>query len=48
MSSVGYPLTKEDYPKSLKLLESITSDPGCEPFLMPVEWECKSNYSHNL
>ena len=41
MNAPGYPLTKEDFPKSVKLLESIEADPGCEPFLMPVQWEGK-------
>ena len=30
---------KEDYPKCTKLLENIEADPGCDPFLLPVEWE---------
>jgi hypothetical protein len=34
-------LTKEDYLKCSKLLESIESDPGCEPFMFPVDWESK-------
>lgn len=36
---MSYPLTKEDYPKTIKLLESIGMDPNCEPFLTPVAWE---------
>ena len=38
---MSYPLTKEDYPKTIKLLESIGMDPNCEPFLTPVAWEGK-------
>ena len=41
MNSAGYPLIKEDYHKSQKLIESIEADPNCEPFLVPVEWQCK-------
>jgi hypothetical protein len=40
---MSYPLTKEDYPKTIKLLESIGMDPNCEPFLTPVAWEGKFN-----
>ena len=41
MTTAGYPLQKEDFPKCQKLLESIEADPMCEPFLMPVPWEGK-------
>ena len=41
MSSPGYPLQKEDHHKCKTLLETIEKDPMCEPFLHPVEWECK-------
>ena len=39
MNAPGYPLNKEDYHKCTKLVESIEADPGCDPFLMPVQWE---------
>lgn len=38
-AGTGCSLKKEDHPKCLKLIESIEADPGCEPFLLPVEWE---------
>ena len=38
---MSYPLTKDDYAKTTKLLESIAMDPNCEPFLTPVAWEGK-------
>ena len=41
MNSTGYPLVKEDYHKSQKLIESIEADPNCEPFLIPVGWQGK-------
>jgi len=39
--NTGFPLHKEDYTKCVKLLETIEADPGCEPFLFPVQWQGK-------
>jgi hypothetical protein len=37
--NTGYPLHKDDFTKCVKLLESVEADPGCEPFLFPVQWQ---------
>ena len=35
----GVPLTKGDYHKCIKLVETIELDPGADPFKEPVPWE---------